>query len=311
MSSSNEPLKKYMHWTDESGVVEWIVLEQCPKCREYQPKSEYTEHYENCKGPLVLSPSAQQISLKTASKRSKGTRSLQSDSLQQLSQTRNSSKHKVSNPMVFSRCSYCYAQVRKDRLAKHIARVHAEAISKSFASPRKEQEQATSKKVIAKALVRCPVCKTSVKSSRLENHIRKVHPSFYRDEVDTELNDAINLKPARETPNQIVQCPRCLVKIASKRLDKHMKTYHSEGTSNLGQNRGKAVSRTNHGKNIKNQQYNDRSSEPINAVIKNEDVRDSFDDLQDGSKYWGFMRREQGRYGSFPMFDDYSEESEP
>jgi len=34
-------------------------------------------------------------------------------------------------------------------------------------------------------------------------------------------------------------------------------------------------------------------------------------DHMDASKEWGYMAREEGRYGSYPMHDDYSDEAEP
>jgi hypothetical protein len=34
-------------------------------------------------------------------------------------------------------------------------------------------------------------------------------------------------------------------------------------------------------------------------------------DSQDGSKYWGHMAREKGRYGSHPTFDAHGDETLP
>jgi hypothetical protein len=45
-------------------------------------------------------------------------------------------------------------------------------------------------------------------------------------------------------------------------------------------------------------------------VSAKETFRQADDEQRDGGKYIGFMRRERGKFGSRPIHDDYSDESD-
>ena len=132
----------------------------------------------------------------------------------------------------------------------------------------------------------CPYCCLILNPKNLETHIYKYHK-----DIDIFLKSQANVKPSIEillnSENQtqlpVVSCPYCAVRVSQKRLKKHIKRVHID------------------------QNYINKSETSAYADWYECNTVDSID----GSKYLGFERREyqDSRFGSFPLHDDYSEDS--
>jgi hypothetical protein len=51
------------------------------------------------------------------------------------------------------------------------------------------------------------------------------------------------------------------------------------------------------------------SSTSSQDKLSRQQLEQSSDEPFDGGKYWGHIERENGRFGTLPLYDDYSEES--
>lgn len=108
--------------------------------------------------------------------------------------------------------------------------------------------------------------------------------------------------------DNMMQCPHCSSKVRKDRLKKHLE---KKCTGHFTQS-SKMLSATKHSRKPKHNaprtqrrsyaqpRHSDPSWYDCNSV-----------DQMDGSKYLGYYRREYegSRFGSFPLHDDYSEES--
>ena len=132
----------------------------------------------------------------------------------------------------------------------------------------------------------CPYCSLFLNPKYLDRHIYKQHR-----ELEISLKNKANFKPnikslsnsQSQAQSQVLSCPYCAASVSQKRFKKHIKRVHPD------------------------QQY-------INT-LESSNCADWYDcntvDPIDGSKYLGFERREyeDSRFGSFPLHDDYGEES--
>ena len=84
-------------------------------------------------------------------------------------------------------------------------------------------------------------------------------------------------------------CPHCQARVLSTSMSRHLANYHGIGVQKkpVVSTPSVEVSRANGGSDL-----------------------ERADDL-DASKSKGFLAREGGRYGSYPLHDDYSDEAEP
>lgn len=154
-----------------------------------------------------------------------------------------------------------------------------------------------------KKIVACPICGLNINSSKFKKHLKNVHnnssakgilsariakPSDMEEFASFQLNKKL-----------LVDCPVCKVKVSSKRLNKHLNKVHNASKKEILNSSGKKVT------------HNDL---PLTTEDKANVLPESFyqdlDEKRDGSKGLGHMRREwDGKFGSFPLHDDYSDES--
>ena len=91
---------------------------------------------------------------------------------------------------------------------------------------------------------------------------------------------------------KLVQCPKCRCSVRFDRLKNHLKKVHHDQQSVVDSEGSVEFE-------------NDESDDYVDWYACNSV------DRMDGSKYIGYHRREyeDSRFGSFPVHDDYSEES--
>ena len=143
-----------------------------------------------------------------------------------------------------------------------------------------------------------------VNPKNLEKHLSKVHglsPSGSAKQTITAKKVPIsNAKPRVNENVQSEYCPHCKIYLSPKGMKKHNRRRHGNLTV------ASKVQQTQKTTKMSDRQTVQTSSD--DSLIEQR-FEQSFNEPYDGSKYWGHMRRENGQFGSFPLFDDYDDES--
>jgi hypothetical protein len=111
-----------------------------------------------------------------------------------------------------------------------------------------------------------------------------------------------NLTTKPETPEpkagKIMRpCPLCQQLVHQAGLSKHLQEVH--------------------GRRLKQAERHSRNESPIRGTAYSDEIslealEQSFEDRRDASRGWGHHRRDyDGTFGSMPVHDDYSDESDP
>lgn len=164
--------------------------------------------------------------------------------------------------------------------------------------------------------VTCAKCGAKLSAKNYPKHLREVHGLVARENA---LTSTGTRRPRTRRPvpsrRRLVKCPYCSANVREDRLEKHKRKVHrarlagSQPTSSrTRRTRGRIASRTARPKRRPGSGSSRLSQSDRNKL---ESLWQSHDEPRDGSKGWGHMRREHGRFGSHPLFDDYGEESEP
>lgn len=183
-----------------------------------------------------------------------------------------SAKSKLNQKDNSKSCPYCSLSFNPQYLERHIYKQHREL--KIFLKKKANVKSFSNNKSKEQPqLLACPYCAVSVSQQRLKKHIKKVHPA---------KNNLLNSKSKAQS--KVLSSPSSATNVNQKRSKKHLK---------------KVISDKNY----------------INATSERYDCADWYEcntvDPIDGSKYLGFERREykDSRFGSFPLHDDYGDES--
>ena len=162
--------------------------------------------------------------------------------------------------------------------------------------------------------VPCPICSIRFERARINEHCLKVHGKEFakaaygktktnkrkaKKKRTTPANNANAKSGARLSPagHPMTRCQFCNVEVRADRLQKHYKKVHlNKRISKPAKKVRRGTSGYDH--RVDNDRYRKFQQQ-------------SEGEFNDGSTHWGHMRRENGRFGSFPGFDDYSEESMP
>lgn len=133
----------------------------------------------------------------------------------------------------------------------------------------------------------CPHCRWSCLQAEFHSHVYNTHYKKWVKEIE-----AVD-------PKKSLKCPCCASYVNARRLINHIDQVHLGGV-HCGTRKMHSLYRSN----ASAQEEPDSSSSSYYAPPR---------DSRDGSKYIGFTRREyqESRFGSFPIHDDYSEESSP
>lgn len=155
--------------------------------------------------------------------------------------------------------------------------------------------------------ITCPVCKAWVKAKNLEKHLVKIHSNViplnertYR-QVEGRFESAQD-EDFSNQPN-LVKCPLCKHRTQYNVLFVHIQVSHPEKNPKI------AMAEFN--REYEKKKSEDKIDRELNGLVKDyEKLKQSQDESRDGGKYLGYMSRENGKFGSLPLYDDYSDESD-
>lgn len=155
-----------------------------------------------------------------------------------------------------------------------------------------------------------PVVARAAKVSRGQKAVRSL-----------EVRSPIASEPTTTSKRTLVQCPYCQSDVREDRLEKHKRKVHGAmvpgvpAVAREGMDPARLSKRTRPkaSRQSGHQQPGGSVSSQIcsSERLELEKLKQSQDEPRDGSKYWGHVRREHGRFGSHPLMDDYGDESEP
>ncbi len=145
-------------------------------------------------------------------------------------------------------------------------------------------------------LVTCPICTCQIKEELYD-----VHLAIHKRRVDECKN------------KELIQCSVCSAKVRADRMQKHLRNVHSvDGCENTKsfltiEKLRKKINTTS------KERFN-----RISSVSRNSNHRSKVDNSDDncqhdaifGDKDLGYFARDNGRFGSLPLYDDYSEDSD-
>ena len=179
-------------------------------------------------------------------------------------------------------------------------------------------------------LRRCPLCGTLVR--HLDRHLRKAHsasaPAGPSRTVEPGPGSAPQppepdpgaphapgapppvqsaCPPAKLPVPPLVECPGCGCAVRRDRLDKHLHTKCPVGDT-TARTSGPLPKRP---APMQGGDEDDTTADLQDSDPGSESFRQSLYESSDGGKYLGHMRREwDGKFGSLPLYDDYSDESD-
>lgn len=190
-------------------------------------------------------------------------------------------------------------------------------------------------------LVECPVCKVAVKPNRIRKHLKKVHPGVQLSEEKIErlqqapksagsgwkqtqlgarafrqslkmererrLDDVSNKGDSAKSHENanLVKCPLCKHRTQYNVLFVHIQVGHPEVNPKF------VMAKFNKAYKNHKSAEKDRYEDELRELAKEyERFKQGQDEPRDGGKYMGYMRREQGKFGSLPLYDDYSDEAD-
>ena len=119
------------------------------------------------------------------------------------------------------------------------------------------------------------------------------------------------LSAVRKPGHELVPCPTCGSPVRQDRLTKHVLKCHSKA-----QKRPARIAVPKQGKTKATKHLHKQSVSPSKATghpaHEKESFIQSFEETRYGDKGIGQVHREyDGKYGSLPLYDDYSDESGP
>lgn len=101
-----------------------------------------------------------------------------------------------------------------------------------------------------------------------------------------------------------ISCPICRLPIQYSVMFVHIEVRHPHANPKIVMSRLNKLLRSNEPSERR------KLEQDLNELAKEyERLRQSQDESRDGGKYLGHMRRERGKFGSLPLYDDYSDES--
>ena len=226
-------------------------------------------------------------------------------------------------------CPICHKQVREDRLAEHRRNAHPpeDAHLPSFIKQHQESESgkrqtdnsssqnnrpATQPQKQAHttlpvpALIPCAYCNAPVSPKNMAKHLRKVHHVESAVRQPAPAQKVVSRKPSvirlPSMDAHYVRCSECKQPIHQDRLQAHQRKVHG-----IWLKRGER----NHFRKVNRRTRSQSARASASDKLSRQQLEQGSDEPFDGGKHWGHIERENGRFGSSPLYDDYGEESSP
>jgi transcription elongation factor Elf1 len=170
-----------------------------------------------------------------------------------------------------------------------------------------------------KSMVTCTFCNSQVRADRLSKHISNIHPDkklppdTKRHTTASDKTRPRKLSPRDMSPTQklsnkpFVRCSICEQNIRSDKWEKHLKKVHAASVTNKV-SKSSSKSRNTAPKSPRTSRKSGGGG--IDPDVRRRALKELHEETSYGDKYLGQVRREaDGRFGSIPLYDDYSEES--
>lgn len=268
--------KSQVYVTDDSGVV--IPLEQWVELHGESQKHKIESRLHNIPFPNIPLP-----------KRMKG--------IFKPNQQNFAKKFKVDKVQP-SKTSVSTNQVTSDKAQPNKVQPDKTSVSTKQVTLAKIENAGLNKQVKE---IRCKICKTVTSIETFKDHLQKKHLRVY---------EAI-------TKKEVDICPICDADlIYPARFKRHLSEVHHITLSSPKSKSTKLIQTKHQMKHDKNQKQIEQPQLSSDIVPDGQEgniaeaFRQAFDEKRDGSKGLGHMRRESdGKFGSFPLHDDYSDES--
>jgi hypothetical protein len=180
---------------------------------------------------------------------------------------------------------------------------------------------------------KCPFCEESPSNNELQRHIAQFHrqplsvpsqptpPASKKRQTQRPKAKAVAASRAAITRTEMqptrgmTACPVCNVPVREDRLNRHLSKVHP-----LAMNLPAPIPSNNHATNVSKQaarkgtSVSARSQAYLPSLdngneLSLEALDQSYRDRRDGGKELSQSRRDHGQFGSFPVHDDYSEDS--
>ena len=220
-------------------------------------------------------------------------------------------------------CPICHKQVREDRLTEHRKNAHPpeDVHLPSFVKQRQESESGkrqtdnsssqdnrpaaqpqkqTHTTLPVPALIPCPYCNASVLPKNMAKHLRKTHQvATSGQKPGVPLKKPASIRVPAQDPH-LPYCPKCKRRIPRDKLQAHLRKEHGIWVKRNQRNTYRTLTARSK-----------PSRESTGDRLSRQGLAQSSDEPFDGGKHWGYITRENGRFGSTPLHDDYSEESSP
>lgn len=145
---------------------------------------------------------------------------------------------------------------------------------------------------------KCPFCWSTIKSDLLHSHIKTNHPA-----IDISKVKILNNKKIHSVfSGKWLQCPLCNYQNRYQFLFTHIESTHTEVNPKI------VMAKLN--REIKQRCLEDQQSNSLDHLVRDyEKLHQSQDEPRDAGKYAGYMSRENGKFGSLPLYDNYSDEA--
>jgi hypothetical protein len=151
------------------------------------------------------------------------------------------------------------------------------------------------KPLLVDAREKCPFCHYVMPRELLVDHIHEKHPS-----IDLRTVGIVRMSTHKYRP---VYCPLCDHVVQYKMLFAHIEETHPEQQAKL------IMAEFN--RKYRKQQEDEKIERDLDHLVSEyERLKQSHDEPRDAGKYMGFMSRENGKFGSLPLHDNYSDESD-
>lgn len=211
----------------------------------------------------------------------------------------------------------------------HAVKTHNTSASKTV-RPNTKVAQPVAKEVRAKTVESankpgwtvCSVCQVKVLSWHLQRHMKKVHPH----NIDGLRHQQTAKRPANSSYNQVMTkpactqtkvletCPFCGISAIGSVIRHHIRQAHRTHRVRIPvQNKvqKQQVKAETVGKKNAKSSKNKASTIELAPRYIEEEFKQSYSDSRDASKSYANSYRENGRFGSHPVHDDYGDESWP
>ncbi|MCE7987217.1 MAG: hypothetical protein DYG89_39100 [Caldilinea sp. CFX5] len=152
----------------------------------------------------------------------------------------------------------------------------------------------------------CPHCHVLLQPENIKRHMKHAHGKLdvqsKSGKSSTKTRSAMPAKSGK-TSQPLTACPVCGVAVGERRLAKHLRKVHPTHASQAHE--AKVVKQKTPQQNEQSQRQSTTRQQQL------AEFEQAFHESRFGDKYVGLSRREgNGRFGSLPLYDDYSDDAD-